>query len=105
MPAQARQWARSEEHTSELQSPIHLVCRLLLEKKKALRRERGSGRRRDVGLRVALARAPCVSRPDPSAATTQTRDLLAHYVSFFFFFKNRAPPEISPLPLPDPFPI
>src|SRR5258708_14533961 len=26
--------ARSEEHTSELQSPDHLVCRLLLEKKK-----------------------------------------------------------------------
>src|SRR5438876_7017513 len=27
-------WIRSEEHTSELQSPVHLVCRLLLEKKK-----------------------------------------------------------------------
>src|SRR5260364_403612 len=26
-------WDRSEEHTSELQSPDHLVCRLLLEKK------------------------------------------------------------------------
>src|SRR5258708_25138865 len=32
-----RAWARarSEEHTSELQSPDHLVCRLLLEKKTA----------------------------------------------------------------------
>src|SRR5574338_1673853 len=29
-----RRRARSEEHTSELQSPWHLVCRLLLEKKK-----------------------------------------------------------------------
>src|SRR5690348_18195975 len=31
-----RRWTadRSEEHTSELQSPVHLVCRLLLEKKK-----------------------------------------------------------------------
>src|SRR5258708_29688399 len=28
------QMVRSEEHTSELQSPDHLVCRLLLEKKK-----------------------------------------------------------------------
>src|SRR5690348_18201386 len=28
---------RSEEHTSELQSPVHLVCRLLLEKKKKKR--------------------------------------------------------------------
>src|SRR5258708_26033642 len=40
MPAGARagcaSWVqRSEEHTSELQSPDHLVCRLLLEKKKS----------------------------------------------------------------------
>src|SRR4051794_41498962 len=28
---------RSEEHTSELQSPVHLVCRLLLEKKKKVK--------------------------------------------------------------------
>src|SRR5438552_8327824 len=38
VPATERLWAtaatRSEEHTSELQSPDHLVCRLLLEKKK-----------------------------------------------------------------------
>src|SRR2546429_4275990 len=31
------QTERSEEHTSELQSRLHLVCRLLLEKKKTLR--------------------------------------------------------------------
>src|SRR5260370_10502350 len=30
----AREWLRSEEHTSELQSHLNLVCRLLLEKKK-----------------------------------------------------------------------
>src|SRR2546422_4494827 len=30
--------ARSEEHTSELQSRLHLVCRLLLEKKKKTKR-------------------------------------------------------------------
>src|SRR5258708_26771877 len=29
-------YLRSEEHTSELQSPDHLVCRLLLEKKKKI---------------------------------------------------------------------
>src|SRR5258708_21124524 len=36
-PSRAMAWnqrPRSEEHTSELQSPDHLVCRLLLEKKK-----------------------------------------------------------------------
>src|SRR5438876_9288561 len=33
-PPDRQPCARSEEHTSELQSPVHLVCRLLLEKKK-----------------------------------------------------------------------
>src|SRR5690348_17387414 len=33
-PASRSSALRSEEHTSELQSPVHLVCRLLLEKKK-----------------------------------------------------------------------
>src|SRR6266487_6844784 len=40
-----RGWGRSEEHTSELQSPVHLVCRLLLEKKK----KRRLGARRHKG--------------------------------------------------------
>src|SRR5436189_2423000 len=31
---------RSEEHTSELQSPMYLVCRLLLEKKKKKKKQR-----------------------------------------------------------------
>src|SRR5688572_32417809 len=33
-PQTMRDWMRSEEHTSELQSQSNLVCRLLLEKKK-----------------------------------------------------------------------
>src|SRR5437763_9339169 len=37
--------ARSEEHTSELQSPMYLVCRLLLEKKK---------KKRNMSLSVVL---------------------------------------------------
>src|SRR5476651_2763025 len=37
-PMRARPPARSEEHTSELQSRQYLVCRLLLEKKKKNRR-------------------------------------------------------------------
>src|SRR2546429_3211357 len=38
--SQRRSWTplRSEEHTSELQSRLHLVCRLLLEKKKMIAR-------------------------------------------------------------------
>src|SRR2546422_8501082 len=35
----SRKQTRSEEHTSELQSRLHLVCRLLLEKKKTIERK------------------------------------------------------------------
>src|SRR2546429_6090261 len=41
-----RRRARSEEHTSELQSRLHLVCRLLLEKKKHRAPDAYSGHRR-----------------------------------------------------------
>src|SRR2546422_1679758 len=37
---------RSEEHTSELQSRLHLVCRLLLEKKKRMNSTDGAAARR-----------------------------------------------------------
>src|SRR5471030_2388331 len=40
---------RSEEHTSELQSLRHLVCRLLLEKKKARHRQRAVRAGQDEG--------------------------------------------------------
>src|SRR2546422_8317237 len=36
VPRELAERARSEEHTSELQSRLHLVCRLLLEKKKKI---------------------------------------------------------------------
>src|SRR6267154_1215562 len=38
---------RSEEHTSELQSPVHLVCRLLLEKKKQKKRGKIEGKKKE----------------------------------------------------------
>src|SRR5438309_5502754 len=44
--------ARSEEHTSELQSQFHLVCRLLLEKKKQKRR-RNQRQQRQARYRLA----------------------------------------------------
>src|SRR5690625_7092972 len=43
---------RSEEHTSELQSRGHLVCRLLLEKKKAERRRRDRSHRERYRLQT-----------------------------------------------------
>src|SRR5258708_31909844 len=48
---------RSEEHTSELQSPDHLVCRLLLEKKKERRVDACGPTARAVPQRLPLP--PC----------------------------------------------
>src|SRR5438552_3613639 len=55
-------WSRSEEHTSELQSPDHLVCRLLLEKKKKNRSSQNSARR--------MLAAPTSCRDGSSARCT-----------------------------------
>src|SRR5258708_19531317 len=43
---------RSEEHTSELQSPDHLVCRLLLEKKKNIDRTQNNQQSLNTLLRL-----------------------------------------------------
>src|SRR5687768_18187978 len=47
---------RSEEHTSELQSRLHLVCRLLLEKKKRKRNIRKRRAQQDKSLRNTCKR-------------------------------------------------
>src|SRR5256885_5394004 len=46
---------RSEEHTSELQSPCNLVCRLLLEKKKRASRRSSSFRYTELHSRISDA--------------------------------------------------
>src|ERR1022692_4147528 len=89
----------SEEHTSELQSPCNLVCRLLLEKKtaacwhgrtfSATRCQPGGGRRCSAGTRQLLA-PPGIVRAR---------------AAFFFFFNHSATPGIFPLSLPDALPI
>src|SRR5258708_21010472 len=52
--------SRSEEHTSELQSPDHIVCRLLLEKKNS--HLFGAGRNRETRTLRRLAGEAAVSR-------------------------------------------
>src|ERR1022692_4611680 len=95
--------SRSEEHTSELQSPCNLVCRLLLEKNRT--RDGASGP-------VARAdRPPCVRWPGPGGGG-KTRDCpvqrlvgpVARCGEFFFFFIGRQPPGSNPLPRRGPFP-
>src|ERR1039458_4230786 len=73
---------RSEEHTSELQSLRHLVCRLLLEKSHARR-----------------------SRHRRSAVHRRRRGRAAGPTVRVLFFNDTAPTEIYPLSLHDALPI
>src|SRR2546429_901473 len=57
---------RSEEHTSELQSRLHLVCRLLLEKKK--KRWLGLRMRRPQTRSWRMCAAPARPLRDPGSA-------------------------------------
>src|SRR5258708_31780813 len=56
----ARRKTRSEEHTSELQSPDHLVCRLLLEKKKKTHQTKVDRDERPVQLTRARTVTPAL---------------------------------------------
>src|SRR6202046_4145955 len=101
-----RRSMRSEEHTSELQSPYDLVCRLLLEKKK-------------TKTTAWTSAGGCSSLCAPSgrglrerASRRRTRDdvtaigvFSARHSLFFFFLKVGAPPNFSLFPPPAPFPI
>src|SRR6266487_1642490 len=90
---------RSEEHTSELQSPVHLVCRLLLEKKKHLYDST------DETKEIAAA---CVKRHRALGFNIQkihrtNRSLfkvgaLEYLFTFFFFLMIRRPPRSTLFP-------
>src|ERR1035441_8589427 len=97
---------RSEEHTSELQSLRHLVCRLLLEKKK---------KKKDYphiilytasypssALTVHCQREAPRASSGPSSCRCRS---FVRFWFFFFFLNNPAPPETSLFPLPAPLPI
>src|SRR4051795_12835807 len=99
-----RRIIRSEEHTSELQSHSHLVCRLLLEKKK---HSHGYGAcAQEAGDRATPAQPP-PRRPRRRHLDTLSSPLPRPppRLFFFFFFNDPAPPEIYPLPLHDAFPF
>src|ERR1039457_3087625 len=98
--------SRSEEHTSELQSPCNLVCRLLLEKKKTQldqhREPRQTGQPAET-IGTTCARYVALFQEWPVSPGRSRRPLVANVC--FFFFNDTAPPEISPFPLPDALPI
>src|SRR6516164_9713307 len=85
---------RSEEHTSELQSQFHLVCRLLLEKKK--QRGRDPAPRKQHALRRAL-RVLCRGHEQRGRGDGGSlRTALAHLC--FFFLMIRRPPRSTLFP-------
>src|SRR3990170_5002898 len=82
--------ARSEEHTSELQSPDHLVCRLLLEKTIVVAR-RSSSTWKSRWL------SPNGASVSERISTTSLR------CRSCFFLMTRRPPRPPPLPSAAPF--
>src|SRR5260221_3704069 len=68
-------FARSEEHTSELQSHSDLVCRLLLEKQKKVRSGRSMQSAHTRPDRATSS--PCPSRPIPITARSNRAAMLA----------------------------
>src|ERR1017187_8503693 len=97
--------ARSEEHTSELQSPMYLVCRLLLEKKEGLLEADVYGP--NVPLMLGVNAAPRLAR---EAHSMPIRTFAVNVFSVtcrnpVFFFNNWRPPEIYPLSLQAPLPF
>src|SRR6266581_479095 len=86
----------SEEHTSELQSPVHLVCRLLLEKKKGVGagRDRASGEvaARDFVRRVRDALHYALEQEGGCLIQ------LAQLCVLFFFLMIRRPPRSTLFP-------
>src|ERR1022692_3348273 len=97
---------RSEEHTSELQSPCNLVCRLLLEKKK---KNMNSNQRVPQPISCLHVRCSVASaRLWPRARMLKEPFSVGHslvYCFFFFFFNDTATTEIYTLSLHDALPI
>src|ERR1035441_1414116 len=97
---------RSEEHTSELQSLRHLVCRLLLEKREVVVTLVDGPALAPVrvrGVRLSRAGAPAEEHLALRAGESQPGPPLA--LILVFFFNDGPPPEISPFSLPRALPI
>src|SRR6266571_1158712 len=99
--APLRRAGRSEEHTSELQSHVNLVCRLLLEKKTELAQILGPPLWRS-GNQLAQREEPG-GRISEHDAELDRVNFLAHPP--IFFFNDEATTEIYTLSLHDALPI
>src|SRR4051812_45730572 len=116
--AQPAPVCRSEEHTSELQSHVNLVCRLLLEKKKtppaAAPPHFHAGQSPPANPTHLTSPYTVVSIPHVCCSRScgalgivinPTAPFSHSFCCFFFFFNDTAPTEIYPLSLHDALPI
>src|SRR5713226_7112855 len=97
---QYRPAPRSEEHTSELQSPVHLVCRLLLEKKNIPTDTKVAYLRKIIS--AGFSHLDAVSFVPPNHVKQMS---YSEEVIFLFFFNDTATTEIYTLSLHDALPI
>src|ERR1039457_1512882 len=101
-----RSWIpRSEEHTSELQSPCNLVCRLLLEKKKKCKKQNDpetNACQAPINRVAQTARSRCGGLRPWSSGPAAGAVFSCFF--FFFFFNDAAPPNFSPFPPPAALP-
>src|ERR1022692_1340307 len=91
---------RSEEHTSELQSPCNLVCRLLLEKKNKTKLGTVVLRKEDA-VEVVRCRNPPHGTPirsDERSAYLSIVFGVIGFLLFFFFLMIRRPPRSTLFP-------
>src|ERR1039457_7196964 len=96
---------RSEEHTSELQSPCNLVCRLLLEKIAVVRRHSQVNRPTMRSIRRWHSALFHVAHSS-HIIVNSTRSIRSHRRHmYFFFFNDTATTEIYTLSLHDALPI
>src|ERR1017187_8539483 len=94
---------RSEEHTSELPSPMYLVCRLLLEKTKepcGSTFTSHASRSQSVAISFPTRRCPQLA-PFSHSLRRERLQKVAKPVSFFLM--KRGPPRSPPLPSPPLF--
>src|SRR5689334_6332344 len=93
---------RSEEHTSELQSQFHIVCRLLLEKKKRVRLASADLQRGDL---ISFAERMFETHEGLSNMYEVSCEELDYLVSSVFFYHDTATTQIYALSLHDALPI
>src|SRR6266705_179375 len=97
---------RSEEHTSELQSPYDLVCRLLLEKKKKKSKIKNTNnKKKNYHNKTNESTITICNTERKNIVKTIFKYSTEFSFSFFFFFNDPATTEIYTLSLHDALPI